>query len=278
MRFSITFILLLFYTCLCMMQLHGQHLFTGIYRDIGSSSNEMIFYTTNGKNYVVSKESSVVLQDDILIREYMTQGMVRLGNDLNFISGPFCMFGREGYFFEKDGQIFYYDELLSTYEGANRGENPSDSLNYVYVKVDDLPENWVLQNEDRVDELGVINEKILYSITLIERIQKIDTLGCYNCIYLEGRDPHALHNKEYLISENEFYNLNLAKAPDFNMTDLEGKIVQMFFKWDEGRFPGYLVEGSLDLDSNKSSVPYEIILLEDNLNYKSNFSYPIPKN
>ena len=52
----------------------------------------------------------------------------------------------------------------------------------------------------------------------------------------------------------------------------------MYFKWEEGKMPGYLTEEDIDFDNDKHNVPYDIQLLTENLNANSIFRYPTPKN
>ena len=144
----------------------GQNFSTGIYTDLGGSEKNLIFYSVNGINYVIQKDYDFYY-DDMVIRETLTHGLMRNGEEMNYTCGPFASYCKDGYFFEKDGESYYYDELLSAYE-ANISEDPLDTLNYLYVKVAELPKNWALTPDDRIGELGVINESIIYDISVVK--------------------------------------------------------------------------------------------------------------
>ena len=249
---------------------------TGIYTDVAGSDKNIIFYSTNGINYVILKDNDLYY-DDMVIRETMTHGLVRNNMEMNYTCGPFASYCRDGYFFNENGKSYYFDELLSAYE-ANVSEDPMDTLNYLYVKIDDLPVNWELKLEDRLCEIGILNNSILYEITTIAAIKKINTPKCPDCILIEANRPFEIDNKIFLLKESDFNQLELAKSPNFQLSNLVGKYVQMYFKWEEGKMPGYLTEEDIDFDNDKHNVPYDIQLLTENLNANSVFRYPIPKN
>jgi len=239
---------------------------SGIYTDVAGSDRNLIFYTVNGINYVIQKDYDYYT-DDIVIRETLTHGLVRNDLEMNYTCGPFSSYCRDGYFFTKNGKSYYYDELLFAYEAL-------DSLNYLYVKIDELPENWTLNTEDRVGERGIINEEIIYEITKITEIKKINSPKCPDCIYIEGYQPYVMETNKYLIKETDLNKLELAKSPNFELSYLLGKTVQMYFKWEHGRTSGYLIDENLDYEVNKSSVPYDIKLMTESLNANSQFTFP----
>jgi hypothetical protein len=253
-----------------------QNFQAGVYSSIGKEDKKIVFYSTNGVNYVVAKDYIYEFEDGIKIKETLTQGLVKKGMEMNHVYGPFATFGREGYFYSNNGNSYYYDELLSAYE-SNISEDPSDTLNYVYVKIAELPVNWQLKPENRLGELGVVNESILYEISQIDKVEKINEKGCFNCIYFEGRRLHDVNRMKYLMSEKDFYSLEITKKTNFYLTDLLGKNVQMFFNWENGRLPGYVNEETYDLESNKSTVPFDIQLLNESFNAHSSLVFPTPK-
>jgi hypothetical protein len=254
----------------------GQNFSTGIYTDLGGSEKNLIFYSVNGINYVIQKDYDFYY-DDMVIRETLTHGLVRNDEEMNYTCGPFASYCKDGYFFEKDGESYYYDELLSAYE-ANISEDPLDTLNYLYVKIAELPKNWALTPDDRIGELGVINESIIYDISVIKNIEKINTTNCPDCIYIECDIAYESETKKFILKETDFYSMELTKSAGFQIENLVGKTVQLFFKWEHGRLPGIYSNEPLDFESAKYSAPYEIKLLTENFNAKTEFNYPKPKN
>jgi len=254
----------------------SQNFSTGIYTDLGCSEKNLIFYSINGINYVIQKDYDFYY-DDIVIRETLTHGLMRNGEEMNYTCGPFASHCKDGYFFEKDGESYYYDELLSAYE-SNISEDPLDTLNYLYVKVAELPKNWALTPDDRIGELGVINESIIYDISVVKNIGKINTTNCPDCIYIECDIAYESETKKFILKETDFYSLELTKSAGFQIENLVGKTVQLFFKWEHGRLPGIYSDEPFDFESAKYSVPYEIKLLTENLNAKTEFNYTKPKN
>ena len=254
----------------------GQNFSTGIYTDLGGSEKNLIFYSVNGINYVIQKDYDFYY-DDMVIRETLTHGLMRNGEEMNYTCGPFASYCKDGYFFEKDGESYYYDELLSAYE-SNISEDALDTLNYLYVKIAELPKNWALTPDDRIGELGVINESIIYDISVVKNIEKINTTNCPDCIYIECDIAYQSETKKFILKETDFYSLELTKSAGFQIENLVGKTVQLFFKWEHGRLPGIYSDDPLDFESTKYSVPYEIKLLTENFNAKTEFNYPKPKN
>jgi hypothetical protein len=175
----------------------SQNFSTGIYTDLGGSEKNLIFYSINGINYVIQKDYDFYY-DDIVIRETLTHGLMRNGEEMNYTCGPFASHCKDGYFFEKDGESYYYDELLSAYE-SNISEDPLDTLNYLYVKVAELPKNWALTPDDRIGELGVINESIIYDISVVKNIGKINTANCPDCIYIECDIAYESETKKFAV-------------------------------------------------------------------------------
>jgi hypothetical protein len=252
----------------------GQNFPTGIYTDVANSEKNLIFYSVNGINYVIQKDYDLYY-DDMVIRETLTHGLVRNKKEMNYTCGPFASYCRDGYFFEQNGKKYYYDELLAAYE-ANPSEDPLDTLNYLYIKVAELPKNWTLKPEDRIGEFGVINESILYDITIIRNIEKINTSELPNSIIIECDIAYENETKKYIIKETDFFNLPITKSTNFSIENLVGKTVQLYFQWEHGRIPGVYSGEAMNQESAKYSTPYEIKLLSENMNSKTEFNYPKP--
>ncbi|MFM7668374.1 MAG: hypothetical protein ACKO7D_09350 [Bacteroidota bacterium] len=254
----------------------SQNFPSGVYTDVANSEKNLIFYSLNGINYVIQKDYDFYF-DDIVIRETLTHGLVRNENELNYTCGPFASFCRDGYFIEKNGENYYYDELTAAYE-ANTYEDPLDTLNYLYVKVGELPTDWKLTPDDRTGEFGVISESIVYDISIIRNIKKINTSEIVNSIIIECDIAYENETKKYIMKETDFLNLEITKSADFQITDLIGKTVQLYFKWEHGRIPGILSDDDFNIESIKYSTPYDITLLDKDMNSKTEFNYPKPKN
>jgi len=253
----------------------SQNFPSGVYTDLANSEKNLLFYSVNGINYVIQKDYDLYY-DDMVIRETLTHGLVRNGQEMNYTCGPFASYCRDGYFFEKNGNNYYYDELLAAYE-ANPTEDPLDTLNYLYIKVAELPKNWTLTPEDRIGEFGVINESILYDITIIRNIEKINTPEIPNSIIIECDIAYENETKKYIMKETDFFNLGITKIAGFKIDELKGKTVQIFFQWEHGSLPGIYSDETFDQESTKYSTPYEIKLLTENMNSKTEFNFPKPK-
>jgi hypothetical protein len=291
-KIKLRFVSLLVIICISQSEIvFGQNHPSGIYVDVTTSSNKMIFYTTNGINYVISNEYSYVTDSGKIISGVRVYGTHRTKNTLNYISGPFAIYGPEGYFFDKDGKEYYYDELEASY-GSNTETDPLDTLSFLYVKKSDLPVGWELKPESRIGELGVINKKHLYEIIRVADIYKIDIKGnAY--IYIKGQKGSDDFFGEYIIAESDFLQLNISKIGKNDISDLKGKILQLFFKWESGQLPGYLRHDGifiassdlpmdqilpvLDSKENKNNIPYEMIILNENLSTESKFKSPKPR-
>jgi hypothetical protein len=255
----------------------GQNYQSGVYLDAATSINKMVFYTTNGKNYLVYKDYSYRSGDGSLQEGVSRTGMVRSSKFLNYTCGPFSSYCADGYFFKKNNQDYYFDELDAIYNGYNKN-NTEDSLIYLYKKVANLPSNWELLPEKRIGEFGVINKESIYLIIQLKEIYQCQ--GKNNQIFLKlvGITDHNDEFSEHYISEEIFNKLNISKSLDGNLKNLEGKVLQLYFKWQEGTLPYRfdLFEDKENIEQNKYINPYEISLLDQPLNSKSILNYPKP--
>jgi hypothetical protein len=252
---------------------------SGVYENIKDPKESIIMYSTDSKHYVALKNNYYYDSERELIESQRTiQGFVKQGNEMNFTYGPFASYGREGYFFRKGSDFYYYDELLSAYE-ADVSTNPDDTLNYIYKKVKELDPNWNLLPKERLGELGVINPNLLYEIVEIQQVKMVNGTNCKNCNYIiEGIRNDNTGNGQYVFSKEAFLSFEISKQLAQNPEDLKGKVVQLFFKWNQGQLPGYLQEENNNPLNNPNSCPYEMRLVDKPLNKSSLFNYPIPKN
>lgn len=256
---------------------NAQNFQSGVYLDAATSVNKKVFYTTNGKNYLVYQDYSYQSADETLLEGVSRKGMVRSNKFLNYTCGPFASYCEDGYFFRKNNQDYYFDELEAIYNGYDIN-NPKDSLIYLYKKVSNLPSNWELLPEKRIGEFGVVNKESIYLIIKLKEIYQCK--GKNNQIYLKliGIADNKDELTEYYISEEFFNKLDISKISDGDFKNLEGKVLQLFFKWYEGVLPSRydLFEDKENIEQNKNNTPFEILLLNQPLNSKSILNYPKP--
>ncbi|MBM3431684.1 MAG: hypothetical protein FJX92_01605 [Bacteroidetes bacterium] len=247
---------------------------SGIYSNLVSPAEKMIFYTTNGTHYVVAKEQIREDEEGKKIKRMFTYGVHRFGSELNYEQGPFFSYGRDGFFFRRNGNEYYFDDLMAQYS-VDLVNNPQDSIQFMYIKDSDLPAGWELTPENRIGELGVINKEIIYEIIKISEVKKLKVDGSINCFLIKGeRGPE--NNGEYLIKESDYAKLNIAKNGYMDIHKLKGMTVQLYFNWIEGYRPGFISEEKMTVQNNKSTIPYDIEILNKSMNAASPFRYPMP--
>lgn len=244
---------------------------SGVYTNIYIKSQKMTFYSLNGIHYIVATERFVEDENGKKVKSKSTSGMHRSKHILNYTSGPFALYGEDGYFFKKNGKDYYFDELMYIYEGSGK----KDSLKYVYVKTSTLPQNWEINPEDRIGEIGVVNKEILYKIIKVESVKLISTPLYGNCVYIKGIGNPLEGIDEFIMQYNMFTEFSISKIINTNLNDLTGKIIQLYFNWESGFLPGHSLEDKLDLENNTRNIPFEIKLLDKKINGKSIIHHPI---
>ena len=248
----------------------------GVYVNFLSKTDKLTFYTTNGIHYVVVKKGVYESENGEKKVIESTSGLHRISQDFNYTSGPYATYGQDGYFYRKNGKDYYFDKLLAELVGGYE-DNPKDSLQYLYVKESGLPLNWELTPEFRIGELGVVNKNVLYQIIKVDDVYKQNIDGTNNYIYIKGSKYSDEEMKTFLISESDYLRLNISKLGFSDPIKLKGKILQLFFKWESGFYPGYINEDADNVGENKNCIPFEIYNLEISFNSKSLIQFPLPK-
>ena len=189
-------------------------------------------------------------------------------NSLMCLNPVYDSYGELGYFFEKQGGIYYFDDFHCDMSG-------DDSLNCLYERIDDLPANWELTPKDRLGEKGVINKKTAYVINEIEDIVLNDNpLFCGKIIFkmknVLGTDPEYV---DYIVfDQSSKEKFNFFKNDSLNIAKIIGKPLKFFFTLDDhvpfAYWEDYTVESwkngfvdgwiNMDEEAVRRCIPHDI--------------------
>lgn len=234
----------------------------GVYEDIHGSGRVIELYSSDGTHYFMKQKGFYSDFEDSLVAHTTLTGLVREGEELMYLSGPFVAYGREGYFYDQFNTSYYFDELNFAY----RGYGARDSLLYVYKRKGDLPADWGIAPNDRVGECGLYNNQIVYLIAEVVSIDGVQDPNYKGKLLLKIR---SLVDSEYytecvVVDEERLEQFEPFKGKTITTSDIIGNIYQFVFVLDDGFYPGLLDLSDKYLDANevKRCTPFEMLLVE----------------